>query len=238
MIKMGPYIERSQARGLGATYYMTGRPCKNGHVDRKLTSSNKCESCKVRTDERRAYEAAWKRKKRENPAFVAIEMERRNAWLNKDGVREGLYARNRARNRKRYKEDSEYRERVLEKSRISHINNPERLKESGARWRANNPDKVRMKNHKRREHREITQGRNKDVNISFLFKRNLGFCPYCSSELFSGYHLDHIIPVSLGGGNDMDNLQCICARCNLRKGAKHPDEWHEEIGWHTAAIRG
>ena len=29
---------------------------------------------------------------------------------------------------------------------------------------------------------------------------------------------DHIIPVSLGGRNTLDNLQCMCAPCNKAKG--------------------
>ena len=36
-------------------------------------------------------------------------------------------------------------------------------------------------------------------------------------------HVDHIMPLARGGPNTLDNLQLLCARCNLAKGAKVPE---------------
>lgn len=238
MIKFGPYIERKYAQEIESKHYMTGRPCKNGHIDRKRTDSNKCESCIVRTDARREYDAKWKRNKRKDPAFVEVEKARRAAWLGKDGVKEALYKRNTRRDKVRRDTDPEYKKRSYVARSEYQKNNREKTREKSRRWVANNPDKVRMANHYRREHREITEGRNKNINLDELFRKSFGFCKYCTAPLFDGYHLDHIVPISLGGGNTMDNLQCICARCNLRKGAKHPDVWHEEIGWLSGQTKG
>jgi 5-methylcytosine-specific restriction endonuclease McrA len=42
-------------------------------------------------------------------------------------------------------------------------------------------------------------------------------------------HIDHIVPVSLGGTNAMKNLQALCAECNISKGNRsvydHNDGW-------------
>jgi 5-methylcytosine-specific restriction enzyme A len=38
-------------------------------------------------------------------------------------------------------------------------------------------------------------------------------------------HVDHIIPLNLGGSNDLSNLQTLCRNCNLIKGQKIKDSF-------------
>jgi HNH endonuclease len=45
-----------------------------------------------------------------------------------------------------------------------------------------------------------------------------GKCVWCGST--DKLSVDHIYPVSLGGTNDPDNLQCLCQSCNSRKSNK------------------
>lgn len=49
-------------------------------------------------------------------------------------------------------------------------------------------------------------------------------CVYCETE-DGPFHVDHILPVSKGGLDELENLACSCATCNLSKGAKLLDEW-------------
>ena len=54
-----------------------------------------------------------------------------------------------------------------------------------------------------------------------VYERDNFTCQYC------GFHasekeleIDHIVPVSRGGTNDIDNLRTSCSKCNKKKGAK------------------
>jgi hypothetical protein len=50
-----------------------------------------------------------------------------------------------------------------------------------------------------------------------VFARDGGRCAGCGSDFELQY--DHVIPLALGGGSGVDNLQLLCADCNRRKGA-------------------
>ena len=55
---------------------------------------------------------------------------------------------------------------------------------------------------------------------SAVLKSQSGKCMYCAVHLRRGdWHIDHKIPVSLGGKNEFDNYQALCVPCNLRKGS-------------------
>ena len=57
-----------------------------------------------------------------------------------------------------------------------------------------------------------------------IFKRDGEKCQYCGTT--SGpFHIDHIHPVSRGGGSDRSNLCVSCATCNLSKRDKTLEEW-------------
>jgi len=51
-------------------------------------------------------------------------------------------------------------------------------------------------------------------------------CHWCKDSFNpSQCHVDHVIPLSKGGAHCMSNLAIACAKCNLSKGGKLPDEW-------------
>lgn len=56
--------------------------------------------------------------------------------------------------------------------------------------------------------------------------RDRGCCSQChvsiALELLADDHIDHVLPLSLGGTNDLYNLQLLCKGCNLKKMASKP----------------
>ena len=51
-----------------------------------------------------------------------------------------------------------------------------------------------------------------------VYERDAYRCVTCGG--YERLTLDHIIPVSRGGGNEESNLQTMCLACNMKKGAR------------------
>ena len=54
-------------------------------------------------------------------------------------------------------------------------------------------------------------------------------CYWCGTEDDGTHHLDHLMPIALGGNNAATNLHLACQSCNLSKSAKHPLRWIAEL---------
>lgn len=47
-----------------------------------------------------------------------------------------------------------------------------------------------------------------------------GKCQLCGIELPDNWHADHVIPWSKSGTTNVHDMQALCPKCNLIKGAK------------------
>lgn len=93
------------------------------------------------------------------------------------------------------------------------------------RTKATRPEVFRARDRNRRAVELSAPGAHSEADVRILFGVQWGLCWGCGRCLSYGYHVDHAMPLSRGGGNDWTNLQLLCPHCNLSKGAKLPSEW-------------
>lgn len=132
--------------------------------------------------------------------------------------------------------------KITAKQKVYYQNNQEKLCKKTKNWKENNQDKVkawlesnpeiaRLHNQNRRA-RKLKNGGILSRGLSIkLFKLQKGKCPCCKQALGNNYHLDHIVPLALGGSNTDDNIQLLRQKCNSQKHAKHPIDFMQQRGF-------
>lgn len=153
------------------------------------------------------------------------------------------------------------REKDRDRSALWRANNPEKAKERAAAYRASHPEKVkassaawraenhakykeyvsawskanteyhRIKEHNRRARKLESGGKLSNGLAEKLFKLQRGKCACCGNPLGDDYHLDHIMPLSLGGPNIDSNIQLLRQACNNQKYTKHPIDFMQSRGF-------
>lgn len=99
---------------------------------------------------------------------------------------------------------------------------PERVAERCRRYRAMEPDAMRVW-HSR--HRAKKGGVTSTLTLAewlAVVAAHDGKCAYCGESYES---IDHVIPMALDGPNTKENVVPACAWCNNSKHDKLPDEW-------------
>lgn len=117
--------------------------------------------------------------------------------------------------RRRYKEANP--EKVNESVRRWRAANPEKAREVERRWAEANPEKNAAKAARYRARRVNAA----DDGWSFetltkMVRTGEHTCFIC--ERATATDVEHLVPVSLGGGNTWDNLGMACGPCNKSKG--------------------
>lgn len=126
------------------------------------------------------------------------------------------------------------------RSRIWNFVNAEKKRTTNAAYRAVNQEEInlrrklkrqvnpnieKVKAAVRRARKLVTPGKLSKNIVDILLAQQNGCCACCEAPLLSTYHLDHILPLSLGGSNSDDNVQLLLPKCNLQKYNAHPEKF-------------
>jgi len=214
--------------------------CKKCNADTECYGDSNCKICaKARA---KAYREANPEKAREAVRLWGEKNpEKKNestkAWV------EANPERKKANNKAYYNNNidkhieyaNEWKKANPEKVRLSKKKwadkNPEKDKACRKAWKIANPEKSKIYFNNRRA-RKLAAGGNLSIDIeSKLFNLQRGKCACCKLPLGDDYHLDHIMPLALGGSNTDDNIQLLRAICNLQKHTSHPVDFMQSRGF-------
>ena len=164
-----------------------------------------CKECKKLFKQNNKEKISTQRKERYEKNREAIIIERRKQY--QSNIEEM-----RKRDRKRYQDNKELfiirrrRYRNTPKGKISKLNS---------------------------EHKRRAIKKDGDVATNQLEElyQNTKTCYWCNAKLMKGdIHLDHYTPLSKGGLHTISNLVLSCSKCNLKKSAKDPLLFAQEMG--------
>lgn len=188
-----------------------------------------------RYQDNKESEKARRQERRQDPVVRLADLERQRKW------------------RESHKEEQAEKQRVWRQENAAHkaqtdkayrLANVDRVRANKEAWTKANAELVRHIKRKwaqarphlsrvyacNRRARERGQRLSSDL-AERLLKAQRGKCANCGCSLKkSGHHLDHIVPLALGGANLDTNIQLLCPPCNHSKSAKDPIAWAQSLG--------
>lgn len=218
-------ITREEAKELGLKRYFTGKICHNAHIDERLTSNFTCCSCakviaaRVYKKHSEKIKAKAKRYAQQNPDKITNSRRRKYANSRKESMD---YSR------LWYRDN---RKKAQKTNQIYYQRNCELIKKNKHLSYMLNPDGAKIRAKNRRAKVRGAPGKFGSADIEFLLKVQKYKCVCCGDSVREKYHVDHILPLALGGDNYRKNLQILCAFCNLSKNAKHPIDFMQQNGF-------
>lgn len=88
-----------------------------------------------------------------------------------------------------------------------------------ASWQKRNPDRIRIYNARSRARRRSYAGLHyTSDDVIGLLREQDNLCCYCGGSILDRYTIEHVVPLSRGGGNGADNIALACPSCNSSKG--------------------
>lgn len=134
----------------------------------------------------------------------------------------------RKRERDRYASEPEVRERLIQNAARWRRNNRERRREIVSKWSLNNRDKVTAKQARRRARVLNADGTYTADEFNALVRHYGPRCLCCGKK--RKLESDHVIALSNGGSNSIENIQPLCHPCNASKGNLRDTDYRPDGG--------
>ena len=122
----------------------------------------------------------------------------------------------------------EHRSEFRERRRRYYQEHKKGWLEYGRRYRLEHPEVRKASWHKRRAELAGSDGHFTSEEFKLLCEAFGNVCFYCKQAL--PLTPDHVVPLSRGGSNRIDNIIPACRSCNAKKHTKTFDEYVTELG--------
>lgn len=126
------------------------------------------------------------------------------------------------RRRKKYDPKTEHERYLLREANV---------KTTKKEWRKANPEKVAAQSARRRAAGRATKNDLNSHQWADIKARFNYSCAYCGAKL--PLEIDHVIPVSKGGGTTVNNVVPACRSCNASKGNREVYKWFRSQPFYT-----
>lgn len=128
-----------------------------------------------------------------------------------------------------------YRNRDPKKCNAAHrewtAKNSDKVRAWRQAWAERNPERLRLQKLNYKIRKRASGGRLSGNIITRLMELQRGLCACCRKPLGERYHLDHIVPLSIGGEHADRNMQLLRDKCNMQKSNKDPIEFMRSRGF-------
>lgn len=239
--------------------YYTGAPCNKGHLSQRYVKNHSCleckrleilsrpkkekrscciESCnnKIMSLNKTGYckvhrDLSPQRKewaKNYSKSEKAVNKRKEN-WKNKSEEKHEYFKKINSKSSRLWREKNKEIKKKINKKWIE--NNREKYEKKQKDWINKNPEKVKAYRSVCKNRRRSAEGKYTGKQILNLLSLQKNKCITCKVNIKENYHVDHIMPLALGGDNFIANIQLLCPKCNVRKNAKHPIDWMQQNGF-------
>lgn len=129
---------------------------------------------------------------------------------------------------KRYRENN--KEKIKAKRKSYYLKNKNLIKQKRDQFRKDNPDAIKSFNNARRAYKK--NAKHEKYTVEDLIFKYGNICHICNKKIDlskprkmgktgweEGLHIDHLIPISKGGDDIIENVRPSHGKCNIAKGS-------------------